>query len=68
VSELNMTLGKLIELLEQQPADNRLTLGYGVPTGEVCSYRGYYKDLAIVFASYSDSTVESLLFLFGLYG
>lgn len=55
-SVYQMTLGEIIDYLEEQPKD-RLVKGLGY----LCSYRGYYCDLAFAPTNNETVTVESLL-------
>lgn len=46
-SRYHLTLGGLIEALEAAPAKAVVTFSDGQRPREMCSYRGYYSDLAI---------------------
>lgn len=57
-----MNLGELMGALMPETPSNELTFGFGEPVS-LTSYRGYYEDLAIIFASYTEPhhTVKTLL-------
>ncbi len=58
-----ITLGRLIELLEHRPRDEKVRFDFeDMHPDDVDSYRGYYEDLAISFTDEGEApTVEWLL-------
>lgn len=58
-SEYHLTLGKLIETLEQQDPAARVEVDTSGSVGDLTSYRGYYADLAFMPADHA--TVDDVV-------